>query len=128
MSDSSFPARWPDTDPDAITGHNVTPEGAFVPEPARICSIPAAGGLWATAADLVRFGLRWSSLLPEALARKALRPQAAGGRGSATLADCRADRRRLDGARNRAVARARRRHACGRAAGIGVDRRDPARF
>lgn len=81
MSDSSFPARWPDTDPDAITGHNVTPEGAFMPEPARICSIPAAGGLWATAADLVRFGLRWSSLLPEALARKALRPQAAGGPG-----------------------------------------------
>src|SRR5262249_52738135 len=33
-------------------------------------------GLWTTAADLVRFGLAWSSLLPDALAREALRPQA----------------------------------------------------
>lgn len=88
MSDSSLPARWPDTDPDAITGHNVTPEGAFVPEPARICSIPAAGGLWATAADLVRFGLRWSSLLPEALARKrsGRRPPEGPAEGSAAWA------------------------------------------
>jgi Beta-lactamase len=32
-------------------------------------------GLWATAADLVRFAMGWSSLLPAALAREALRPQ-----------------------------------------------------
>ncbi len=51
MSDSSFPGRWP------------------------------AGGMWTTAADLVRFGAMWSSLLPEALAREALRPQAARGPG-----------------------------------------------
>lgn len=38
--------------------------------------MPAAGGLWTTAADLVRFGLAWSTLLPDALAREALRPQA----------------------------------------------------
>jgi hypothetical protein len=33
--------------------------------------------MWTTAADLVRFGASWSSLLPEALAREALRPQTA---------------------------------------------------
>jgi CubicO group peptidase (beta-lactamase class C family) len=38
--------------------------------------VPAAGGLWTTAADLVRFGLTWSSLLPDALAREALQPHA----------------------------------------------------
>jgi CubicO group peptidase (beta-lactamase class C family) len=48
----------------------------FEREPPRISILPAAGGLWTTAADLVRFGLAWSSLLPDALAREALRPQA----------------------------------------------------
>jgi CubicO group peptidase (beta-lactamase class C family) len=38
--------------------------------------VPAFGGLWTTPADLVRFGVAWSSLLPGALAREALRPQA----------------------------------------------------
>ena len=49
----------------------------FEPAPAQICAIPAAGGLWATGADLVRFGLAWASLLPAELAREALRPHAA---------------------------------------------------
>ena len=28
----------------------------FTPAPARVCAVPAFGGLWATAGDLVRFG------------------------------------------------------------------------
>jgi CubicO group peptidase (beta-lactamase class C family) len=83
MTGSSFPARSADLGPDAVTGYNVTPDGAFVPVPAMISTIPAVGGLWATGADLVRLGTGWSSLLPVALAREALTPQTAaepGGR------------------------------------------------
>jgi CubicO group peptidase (beta-lactamase class C family) len=81
MSDSSFPGSWPGAGPDAVTGYQVSRDMAFAPAPAVVCAIPAAGGLWTTAADLVRFGVMWSSLLPEALAREALRPQAARGPG-----------------------------------------------
>ena len=38
-------------------------------------------GLWSTGADLVRLGLGWSSLLPEALAHEALTPQTDPGPG-----------------------------------------------
>jgi CubicO group peptidase (beta-lactamase class C family) len=79
MNDSSFPARSADLGPDAVTGYDLTPEGTFVPVPARLCTIPAVGGLWATAADLVRLGAGWSSLLPAALAAEALTPQTAPG-------------------------------------------------
>jgi CubicO group peptidase (beta-lactamase class C family) len=81
MTGSWFPARSADIDSDAVTGYNLTSEGAFVPVPAMICTIPAVGGLWATAADLVRLGAGWSSLLPAALAREALTPQTAPGPG-----------------------------------------------
>jgi CubicO group peptidase (beta-lactamase class C family) len=81
MSGSSFPARSDDLGSDAVTGYDVTPEGAFVPVPARLCTVPAVGGLWATAADLVRLGAGWSSLLPAALAREVLTPQTAPGPG-----------------------------------------------
>jgi CubicO group peptidase (beta-lactamase class C family) len=60
----------------AVTGYTVTQDGSFRPEALSVCTLPAAGGLWMTAADLVAFGLGWSSLLPRALAREALRPQA----------------------------------------------------
>jgi hypothetical protein len=50
----------------AATGYNLAPEGAFVRVPAMIATIPAAGGLWATAADIVRLGAGWSSPLPAA--------------------------------------------------------------
>lgn len=76
MTDSSFPARWPATDPDVITGYNLAPGGSFVSVPGRVATVPAFGGLWTTTADLVRFGVAWSSLLPGALVREALRPQA----------------------------------------------------
>jgi hypothetical protein len=37
--------------------------------------MPAAAGLWTTAADLIAFGTGWSCLLPGDLAADALRPQ-----------------------------------------------------
>jgi CubicO group peptidase (beta-lactamase class C family) len=75
MTSSSFPASWPGTG--AITGYDLADDGSFEPAPGQICALPAAGGLWATGADLVRFGLAWASLLPAELAREALRPHAA---------------------------------------------------
>jgi CubicO group peptidase (beta-lactamase class C family) len=74
MSSSWFPHRPPATT--VTTGHRLTDEGMFEREPALVTTMPATGGLWTTAADLVRFGLAWSSLLPDALAREALAPQA----------------------------------------------------
>lgn len=86
MHSSSFPAAYPGrgdggdqraaADNTAVTGYAVTQDGSFRPEDPSVCTLPAAGGLWTTAADLVTFGLGWSSLLPPALAREALRPQA----------------------------------------------------
>ena len=80
MAGSSFPASWPEAG--AVTGYRVTGDGTFEPAPAEVSTLPAAGGLWATAPDLVRFGLGWASLLPGELAREATRPHAvqrAGG-------------------------------------------------
>jgi hypothetical protein len=37
----------------------VAPAGTFEPELPRTYTLPAAGGLWATAADLVRISLGW---------------------------------------------------------------------
>jgi CubicO group peptidase (beta-lactamase class C family) len=79
MTESSFPASWPERD--AVTGYQLDDAGRFEPAPAEVCLIPAAGGLWAAAADLVRFGAAWSSLLPADLAAEALRPQAPGNPG-----------------------------------------------
>jgi CubicO group peptidase (beta-lactamase class C family) len=55
----------------------VAGDGSFEPAPAEVSTLPAAGGLWSTAADLVRFGRGWAALLPGDLAREAIRPQAA---------------------------------------------------
>ena len=74
MHTSWFPRSVPATG--AATGHRLTDDGSFAPEPTRISTVPAASGMWTTAVDLVRFGLGWSSLLPDALAREALQPQA----------------------------------------------------
>ena len=76
MTSSTFPASWPHEDPDAVTGYELEPDGTFVPDLDEVAAIPAAAGLWTTAADLVRFGTGWSSLLPDDLAADALRPQA----------------------------------------------------
>ena len=74
MTGSSFPASWPGSG--AVTGYQLADDGTFEPVTEQVCTIPAAGGLWATAADLARFGLTWASLLPAALTREALRPHA----------------------------------------------------
>jgi CubicO group peptidase (beta-lactamase class C family) len=86
MTGTSFPARGTDVGPRAITCYNVTPDGKFEPLPAQVCTVPAAGGMWAAAADVVRLAATWSSLLPAALAREALAPHSGpdpdGGRAA----------------------------------------------
>jgi CubicO group peptidase (beta-lactamase class C family) len=74
MTSSSFPAGWPHEDPDAVTGYELEPDGTFVPDLDDLTAILLAAGLWTTAADLVRFGTGWASLLPAGLASEALRP------------------------------------------------------
>lgn len=80
MTRSGFPASLADLTPDAVTGYELTPEGTFVSPPGRIITLPAVGGLWATAGDIVRLGAGWASLLPRTLARQALMPQTVPGR------------------------------------------------
>jgi CubicO group peptidase (beta-lactamase class C family) len=77
MTSSTFPASWPHDDPDAVTGYELEPDGTFLPDLDEVAVRPAAAGLWTTAADLVRFGNGWSSLLSDDLAGEALTPQAA---------------------------------------------------
>ena len=83
MLDSRFPARAADIGPGAVTGYTVTPDGALEPFPAQVSTIQALAGLWSTGADLVRLGTGWPSLLPAALAREAVTPQAGTGAGRA---------------------------------------------
>jgi hypothetical protein len=64
MTGSTFPPSWPHDDPDAVTGYELEPDGTFLPDLDDVAAIPAAAGLWTTAADLVKFGTGWSSLLP----------------------------------------------------------------
>lgn len=82
MSASSFPAVWPDNGAGALTGYRLLGDGMFAAARRQVATMPATAGLWATAADLLRFATGWSSLLPDSLAREALTPQAdpaAGG-------------------------------------------------
>ncbi len=75
MTSSFFPESWPSAGPDTVAEYVVTDDGSLQQAPQVICTVPAAGGLWATPADLVRFGISWGSLLPEALVTEALTPQ-----------------------------------------------------
>jgi CubicO group peptidase (beta-lactamase class C family) len=77
MTSSFFPAGWPESAAATVSGYAVTGDGSVERSPQVVCTVPAAGGLWATAADLVRFGLSWASLLPEVLATEALTPHTA---------------------------------------------------
>jgi CubicO group peptidase (beta-lactamase class C family) len=79
MRDSRFPARPEDIGPSAVTSYTATSDGALEPFPARVSAQQAVAGLWSTGADLVRLATGWPSLLPAALAREALTPQAEPG-------------------------------------------------
>ncbi|HEY3870317.1 MAG TPA: serine hydrolase domain-containing protein [Actinocrinis sp.] len=81
MAGSSFPTGWPHEDPDAVTSYVLEPNGVFVPEIDDVSAIPAYGGMWTDAFDLLRFGTMWHTLLPDALAGEALKPQAAAEAG-----------------------------------------------
>lgn len=72
MSESSFPERAAEFGPRAVSCYGMDAEGRFVPVPGKVCTLPAAGGLWSTASDLVRLGTGWTSLLPAGLAHDAL--------------------------------------------------------
>ncbi len=74
MTGSSFPERWPAADERAVGCHLLDIRGTFVPAPAKVAPVPAALGLWTTAADLVRFALGWSALLPAPFPEEAMRP------------------------------------------------------
>lgn len=74
MNRSSFPTRWPAATPNAVTGYQVGGDGIVVPEPPLVATIAAAGGMWSTPQDLVRFGTGWATLLPSELVAEALAP------------------------------------------------------
>jgi CubicO group peptidase (beta-lactamase class C family) len=74
MASSFFPSSWPGPSGGAVAGYALADDGTFESSGELVCTVPAAGGLWATAADLVRFGVSWASLLPEELAHAALTP------------------------------------------------------
>lgn len=77
MDGSSFPAGAVAGRPEsAVTGYAPAADGTLEAVSARMCTMPAAAGLWTTAADLARFGRRWHALLSPDLARQAVTPQA----------------------------------------------------
>jgi CubicO group peptidase (beta-lactamase class C family) len=82
LAGSSFPGRAADIGPGAATGYGLSGDGTLVPLPATVCALPAVAGLWAPAADLVRLGAGWASLLPPALARDALMPRTPAAPGA----------------------------------------------
>ena len=73
MTSSTFPTRVP---PGGVVLHEVGADGTIEAPAQQICTIPSAGGLWSTAADLATFGRGWSTLLPDDLAAAAVAPQA----------------------------------------------------
>jgi CubicO group peptidase (beta-lactamase class C family) len=84
MRDSSFPVSVSEISPRAVTGYGVTAQGGFRPVPVRVCTLEAAGGLWASPADIVRLAAGWASLLPDALVHEVLSPACAGNEGEPT--------------------------------------------
>lgn len=73
MTESAILTRWRD---DAPKGYIIRDGSAFLAD-AKVPSVPAAGGLYTTAADLGRFLAGWRSLLPDDLAAAAVSPQVA---------------------------------------------------
>lgn len=82
LTSASFPATTRDLGPDAVSGYALAPDDTLAPVDARICAVPAVGGLWATAAEILRLATGWSTLLPTALVQEALAPQSQGAGGS----------------------------------------------
>jgi CubicO group peptidase (beta-lactamase class C family) len=76
LSAALFLTRAGDIRPDAVTCYDVTSGGVFQALGAKVCTIPAIGGLWATGAEMVRLAAGWPSLLPAGLVSEAFRPQA----------------------------------------------------
>jgi CubicO group peptidase (beta-lactamase class C family) len=74
MTSSFFPSSWPGQIADTVAGYALADDGTFESAGELVPTVSAAGGLWATADDLVRFGTSWASLLPAELARAALTP------------------------------------------------------
>lgn len=72
LKTAGFPGNVAALGPRDVTQYDLPPDGQFRPAGPRICVIPAAGGLWATPADMVKLGTGWSSLLPDWLARAAV--------------------------------------------------------
>ena len=77
MADSAILLRWPE---DAPCGYVVS-DGVAVLADRKVPSVPAAGGLYTTVADLGRFLAGWRSLLPRELAVAAVSPQLDLGEG-----------------------------------------------
>jgi CubicO group peptidase (beta-lactamase class C family) len=82
LRDSDFSYTWPQGGA-VVTGYHLTEDGTFEEAERHVSTMAAAGGLWTTAPDLVRFGRNWTTLLPARSVEEALRPQA--GPGSAKL-------------------------------------------
>ena len=78
MTDSGFPSGWP-AGGAVVTGYHLADDGTFEEAERHVSTMAAAGGLWTTAPDLVRFGRSWKTLLTEEKAEEALRPQAGTG-------------------------------------------------
>ncbi len=85
MAASSFPASVAAIGTGVVTGYEVGAGRSFAPVPASIWTVPAACGLWTTAADLVRLAAGWSSLLPAELVRETFRPHTRTGPGEASV-------------------------------------------
>lgn len=79
MTSSSFPVTVPSF---GVTLHEADDDGLVTRAEPKICTVPSAGGLWSTAADLARFGRDWARLLPADVAAAAISPQAPRGGGA----------------------------------------------
>jgi CubicO group peptidase (beta-lactamase class C family) len=79
MTASSFPTSHPGGE---VVGHETDEEGKVRAAPRVVPAVPAAGGLWSTAHDLLRLATEWASVLPAEIAEQAITPQADRGSGA----------------------------------------------
>jgi CubicO group peptidase (beta-lactamase class C family) len=74
MHDTDFPTSWPRGA--AVTGYHLAEDGTFEEAERHVSTTAAAGGVWTTAPDLVRFGRNWPNLMSSNKVEEARRPQA----------------------------------------------------